>query len=54
MWRISVLKYSGDPMNWNTVAEDFAGSIIKECVKVVHDKGETYSEYLIEKHFGVE
>ena len=34
--------------------EKFAELLIRECIKAVHDKGETYSAYLIEKHFEVE
>ncbi len=35
MWRISVLKHSGTPMNWNRVAEDFASSLIQECTNLL-------------------
>lgn len=43
------------PEVWQTTfTEKFANLIIKECIKTVNDKGETYSAYWIEKHFGVE
>ena len=32
LWRTCVLKHTKDPMNWQTVADDFAELIIKECV----------------------
>jgi hypothetical protein len=32
LWRESVLKHTNDPMNWQTVADEFAELIVTECI----------------------
>jgi len=31
LWRDCVLKHTKDPMNWQTVADEFAELIVREC-----------------------
>ena len=66
LWRDCVLKHTNNPMNWQTVADEFAELIIQECVQACINEGKTYAlksagEYAsnlyataIRKHFGVE
>lgn len=65
LWRECVLKHTKDPMNWQTVADEFAELIIQQCVQACINEGKTfevqsagdYSSKLyataIKKHFGV-
>ena len=48
------LRFDLDREENETFALSLAELIVRECIKTVHDKGETYSAYLIETHFGVE
>jgi hypothetical protein len=34
LWRDCVLKHTKDPMNWQTVADEFAELIVGECTKL--------------------
>ena len=66
LWRDCVLKHTNNPMNWQTVADEFAELIVQECVQACINEGKTYEvesagEYAsnlyataIKKHFGVE
>jgi len=66
LWRECVLKHTKDPMNWQTVADEFAELIIAECAQACMNEGASYEEkaagayqsnlYVtaIKKHFGVE
>jgi hypothetical protein len=59
LWRGCVLKHTNDPMNWQTVADEFAELIVKECAKVAGDfeyarLHDSLVEDRIKEHFGVE
>lgn len=38
LWRDCVLKHTKDPMNWQTVADEFAELIVRECMNQVRDQ----------------
>lgn len=59
MWRECVLKHTRDPMNWQTVADEFAELIIEQCCVALNpmlrdmiSRGQ--GQELIRQHFGVE
>ena len=67
LWRACVQKHTKDPMNWQTVADEFALLIVGECLLALEP--DLYSEEIdyefeqrfyrrcrekIAKHFGVE
>ena len=67
LWRACVLKHTKDPMNWQTVADEFALLIVQECLLSLEP--DLYSKEIdyefeqrfykrcrdkIVKHFGVE
>jgi hypothetical protein len=67
LWRDCVLKHTKDPMNWQTVADEFAELIVRECIKKCQDhpsiifKNEWDADVVstdivsrLESHFGVE
>jgi|GEM_PF-1511966 hypothetical protein len=59
LWRESVLKHTKDPMNWQTVADEFAELIVRACAQFVEDKFDFVGEEILVKekmleHFGVE
>ena len=65
LWRDCVLKHTKDPMNWQTVADEFAELIVRECSKISEEDAVgddpaccTNTAYRIarkiKKHFGVE
>jgi len=67
LWRDCVLKHTKDPMNWQTVADEFAELIVQECIKKCKDhpsiifKNEWDADVVstdivhrLESHFGVE
>jgi hypothetical protein len=35
LWRESVLKHTNDPMNWQTVADEFAELIVRKCLEQI-------------------
>jgi mannose/cellobiose epimerase-like protein (N-acyl-D-glucosamine 2-epimerase family) len=37
LWRECVMKHTNDPMNWQNVADEFAGMIIKKCCDAADD-----------------
>jgi len=66
LWRDCVLKHTKDPMNWQTVADEFAELIVRECIEIVEYKGRKIgtkhpvgfnlmdAAWDIKEHFGVE
>ena len=66
LWRDCVLKHTKDPMNWQTVADEFALLIVEECIEIVEYKGRKIgtkhpvgfnlmdAAWDIKEHFGVE
>ena len=62
LWRDCVLKHTKDPMNWQTVADEFALLIVRKCAEVAQmntpDTEECEYTHLvsekIKEHFGVE
>jgi len=62
LWRDCVLKHTKDPMNWQTVADEFAELIVAECAMfvVTELEGKVGSRIAdatanrLEEHFGVE
>jgi hypothetical protein len=62
LWRDCVLKHTNDPMNWQTVADEFSELIVRECMDVAkyHTPETEECEYTwlihdkIKEHFGVE
>lgn len=61
LWRECVLKHTRDPMNWQTVADEFAELIIRECIDIISpyavrmenfDGGHPIAD--LKEHFGVE
>jgi len=57
LWTKCVIKHTKDPMNWQTVADEFAELIVQECADVGYDA--SYYECAlnvsnkIKEHFGV-
>ncbi|NBR26534.1 MAG: hypothetical protein EBU08_22695 [Micrococcales bacterium] len=37
LWTKCVIKHTKDPMNWQTVADEFAELIVRECMGVARD-----------------
>jgi hypothetical protein len=37
LWTQCVVKHTKDPMNWQTVADEFAELIVQECIEQVKD-----------------
>jgi hypothetical protein len=35
LWRACVLKHTNNPMNWQTVADEFSELIVQKCVAIV-------------------
>ena len=59
LWAKCVIKHAKDPMNWQTVADEFAELIVQECIDIVADAvdhREPASTYVdkIKQHFGVQ
>jgi hypothetical protein len=54
LWRDCVLKHTNNPMNWQTVADEFAELIILECANIADTAEPFLSSDLIKNHFGVE
>jgi len=44
LWRDCVLKHTKDPMNWQTVADEFALLIVQECISIVDEQKECLHE----------
>ena len=44
LWRDCVLKHTKDPMNWQTVADEFALLIVQECITIVDEQKECLHE----------
>jgi hypothetical protein len=44
LWRDCVLKHTNDPMNWQTVADEFAQLIVQECITIVDEQKECLHE----------
>lgn len=54
LWRQCVLKHTGDPMNWQTVADEYAELIVRQCAEIA-DVAEPYKATdNILSYFGVE
>ncbi len=63
LWAKCVIKHTKDPMNWQTVADEFAELIIKQCAKSLwteecHNSDLALEEFernsaKIKEHFGV-
>ncbi len=68
LWAQCVVNHTKDPMNWQTVADEFALLIVGECVDIVSKVPNGYRDYrnqiedamrgdclqAIQEHFGVE
>lgn len=62
MWAKSVAKHTKMPMNWQDVADEFAGLIIQECADQCTTEGPFVAEVVwgkqfhkkILEHFGIE
>ena len=56
LWAECVIKHTKDPMNWQTVADEFAELIVRECANVADRAEENGCEWIggnILIHFGV-
>lgn len=61
LWAQCVIKHTKTPMNWQTVADEFAELIIRECIDIISpyavrmenfDGGHPIAD--LKEHFGVE
>ena len=58
LWAECVIKHTKDPMNWQTVADEFAELIVRECIDTVLDSSVEYATRPqiaeeLKEHFGV-
>jgi hypothetical protein len=54
LWRDCVLKHTKNPMNWQTVADEFALLIVLKCAEIADTAEPFLASDLIKQHFGVE
>ena len=56
LWAQCVIKHTKTPMNWQTVADEFAELIIRECADWIDRQDESRCPYGVDliEHFGVE
>jgi hypothetical protein len=45
LWAKCVIKHAKDPMNWQTVADEFAELIIRECMSICDAEKSDYDKH---------
>ena len=52
LWAECVIKHTKDPMNWQTVADEFAVLIIKDCAAVARITPCPYTDVVLMRNLG--